>query len=121
VATAGTAVAVESVRVEMAAGVPRLTVDGKPVRGRIFWGRPAGAVVVARPRAKPALNRVAAFDRPRRVFSLVATSSSSERSATALPRRGTTRCGVFCKRRPLTSCVRRFLIGTVASVRAGRQ
>lgn len=34
------AVAVETVRVETAAGVPRLLVDGAPVRARIFWGGP---------------------------------------------------------------------------------
>ena len=34
------AAAVETVRVETTAGVPRLLVDGQPVRARIFWGGP---------------------------------------------------------------------------------
>jgi beta-galactosidase len=34
------AVAVESVRIDAAAGAPRILVDGQPVRARMFWGAP---------------------------------------------------------------------------------
>ncbi|MCX7669094.1 MAG: hypothetical protein N2439_03360, partial [Anaerolineae bacterium] len=34
------ACAVETVRVDAASGAPRLVVDGKPVRARMFWGAP---------------------------------------------------------------------------------
>jgi len=37
---ATTALAVETVRVDVSAGVPRILVDGKPVRARMFWGAP---------------------------------------------------------------------------------
>lgn len=33
--------AVETVRVDASSGAPRLVVDGKPVRARMFWGAPA--------------------------------------------------------------------------------
>ncbi len=33
--------AVETVRVDVSAGAPRILVDGKPVRARMFWGAPA--------------------------------------------------------------------------------
>ncbi|MFO1065468.1 MAG: beta-galactosidase [Pirellulales bacterium] len=32
--------AADSVRIEVSGGVPRLTIDGRPVRPRIFWGGP---------------------------------------------------------------------------------
>jgi len=35
---ASSAVAVESVRVDASSGAPRILVDGKPVRARMFWG-----------------------------------------------------------------------------------
>ena len=43
--TTSAALAVERVRVEVAAGAPRIVVDGKPVRGRIFFGIPGARPV----------------------------------------------------------------------------
>ena len=37
---AAAAVALETVRVEVSSGAPRLVIDGKPVRARMFWGGP---------------------------------------------------------------------------------
>ncbi len=39
-ALAASAPAAETVRIEVASGAPRILVDGKPVRARIFWGGP---------------------------------------------------------------------------------
>ena len=47
-----TAVAVETIRVETSGGVPRLLVDGKPVRARMFWGAPASRPLPIGPEAK---------------------------------------------------------------------
>ncbi|MGI6416104.1 MAG: class I SAM-dependent methyltransferase [Thermoguttaceae bacterium] len=44
--------AVETVRVETSGGAPRLLVDGKPVRARIFWGAPAAGQLSIGPEAK---------------------------------------------------------------------
>jgi beta-galactosidase len=40
VAWSGVAKAIETVRVDASSGAPRLVVDGKPVRGRMFFGMP---------------------------------------------------------------------------------
>ena len=40
IAACHTAAAVETVRVDASSGAPRLVVDGKPVRARMFWGAP---------------------------------------------------------------------------------
>ena len=37
----GTAAAIETARVDASSGVPRLVIDGQPVRARIFWAHPA--------------------------------------------------------------------------------
>jgi len=36
--------AVETARVEIDGGVPRLVVDGQPIRARMFWGGPEKAI-----------------------------------------------------------------------------
>jgi hypothetical protein len=41
-----------TVRVESPAGAPRLVVDGKPVRARMFWGAPAGSPIPVGPVGK---------------------------------------------------------------------
>ena len=38
--TCNTAMSVETVRVDASSGAPRLVVDGKPVRARVFWAPP---------------------------------------------------------------------------------
>ena len=38
--TCNAAMSVETVRVDASSGAPRLVVDGKPVRARVFWGAP---------------------------------------------------------------------------------
>ena len=40
--------AIETARVDATAGVPRLMIDGKPVRARMFWGDIGSRPVVAR-------------------------------------------------------------------------
>lgn len=44
--------AVESVRVDVSAGAPRLVVDGKPVRARMFWGAPRPRELTIGPEAQ---------------------------------------------------------------------
>ena len=41
-----------SVRVDSAAGAPRLLVNGQPVRARMFWGGPGGAPIPIGPKAR---------------------------------------------------------------------
>ena len=38
--TCNAAMSVETVRVDASSGAPRLVVDGKPVRARVFWAPP---------------------------------------------------------------------------------
>lgn len=49
---AGAGQAAESVRVEVVDGAPRLVVDGKPVRARMFWGAPGPGLVPVGPEAR---------------------------------------------------------------------
>ncbi len=42
---AGPAAAVESVRVDASSGAPRIVIDGKPVRARLFFGLPGAAAL----------------------------------------------------------------------------
>ncbi|GAB4136900.1 MAG: hypothetical protein Kow0040_23210 [Thermogutta sp.] len=44
--------AVETVRVEVVEGAPRLVVDGKPVRARMFWGASGPGLVTVLPEAR---------------------------------------------------------------------
>ncbi len=45
--------AAETVRVDATAGAPRLMVDGKPVRARMFWGAPGTKPITIRPQGGP--------------------------------------------------------------------
>jgi len=44
--------AVETVRVDASSGVPRILVDGKPVRARMFWGGPGTRPLSIGPKAQ---------------------------------------------------------------------
>lgn len=46
---AGAVGAAETVRVDATSGAPRLLVDGKPVRARMFWGAPGTRPITVRP------------------------------------------------------------------------
>ncbi|NQT12666.1 MAG: hypothetical protein HQ582_07955, partial [Planctomycetes bacterium] len=47
-----TAAGVETVRVDSSAGAPRLLVDGKPVRARMFWGAPGSGLIPVGPQGE---------------------------------------------------------------------
>ncbi|NMC19484.1 MAG: hypothetical protein GYA33_03595 [Thermogutta sp.] len=49
---AGGGQALETVRVEVLEGAPRLAVDGKPVRARMFWGAPGPGLIRVGPQAQ---------------------------------------------------------------------
>jgi len=56
-----------TVRVDPAGGAPRLCVDGKPVRARMFWGASAGSPLAVRPEASElAFEFTALEDEPER-------------------------------------------------------
>ncbi len=65
--TTCTAGAVDTVRVEVVDGVPRLVVDGQPVRARMFWGAPgSGRVQVGPEGGRVTFQFTAAEDEPAR-------------------------------------------------------
>ena len=47
------AAAVETVRVDSSASAPRLLVDGRPVRARMFWGAPGSGLIPVGPQGEP--------------------------------------------------------------------
>ncbi|HOD80428.1 MAG TPA: beta-galactosidase [Phycisphaerae bacterium] len=49
----GVAAAAETVRVDASSGAPRLMVDGKPVRARMFWGAPGVQPIRIGPTGRP--------------------------------------------------------------------
>ena len=50
--SAAAAIAVENVRVDVSTGVPRLMLDGRPARARIFWGAPGSRPLPVGPAAQ---------------------------------------------------------------------
>ncbi len=65
IALSGVAVAVDTVRVEVAAGAPRIVVDGRPVRARMFFGSPGvGPLAVGPAEREVSFDFVAAEDAP---------------------------------------------------------
>jgi hypothetical protein len=46
------AAAVETVRVDSSTAAPRLLVDGKPVRARMFWGAPGSGLIPIGPQGE---------------------------------------------------------------------
>jgi len=65
--SAAAAMAVETVRVDASSGAPRLVVDGRPVRARMFWGAPGTQPLRIGPAAQTlAFEFSAAEDEPAR-------------------------------------------------------